>query len=88
MTIYGRFGDKVKIIRTAVLADVQKLDGRNPDKWDKDAVNAGCYVVVKAADHQEDQKERLYAQAFLRADGGSVEIGKAIEEADAAMVKK
>ena len=80
--IYGRFGDEVKILRTAVLADVERLDGRKPDKHDRDAIKGGCYVVVKSANHREDQKERLYAQAFLRADGGSREIGEAIEAAD------
>jgi hypothetical protein len=76
--IYGRFGGEVTILRTAVLADVKRMENRNPDKQDKDAVKAGSYVVVKI-----DGGERLYHQAFLRADGGSVEVGKAIEEADA-----
>ena len=75
--IYGRFGGTVTILRTAVLADVQRLDERKPDKKDKEALKLGAYIVVRS-----DDKERLYHQAYLRADGGSVEIGKAIEEAD------
>jgi len=74
MAIYGRFGDVVTIERIAVLADVKALDLRNPDKRDKDAIAAGSYVVVK----DEDGKRRLYHQAYLRADGGSLEIAAAI----------
>lgn len=73
--IYGRFGDSVTIARVGTLDDVQRLDGRKPDKTDRDAVANGSYVVVRC----EDGDELLYHQAFLRADGGSREITAAIE---------
>jgi hypothetical protein len=79
--IYGRFGGTVTIIRTAVLADVQKLDGRKPDKQDREALENGSYVVVR----DEDGKERLYHQAYLHADGGCREISEAIEAANRAV---
>lgn len=72
--IYGRTGQTVEIVRKATLADVKKLDGRKPDAQDRDAIKNGSYIVVRDGD-----KERLYHQAFLRADGGSVEITQAIE---------
>lgn len=72
--IYGRFGQPVTIIRVAILDDVKKLDGRRPDKQDREALKHGSYVVVR-----DDDKERLYHQAFLRADGGAREIGDAID---------
>ena len=75
MAIYGRTGDKVTIKRHAVLADVKKLDGRKPDKQDRDALANGSYIVVE----RSDGKEQLYHQAFLRADDGSREITRAIE---------
>ena len=75
MAIYGRFGDTVTLVRKGTLEDVQGLDRRKPDKKDREAVTAGSYVVVR----QDDGKERLYHQAFLRADDGAQEISKAIE---------
>lgn len=78
--IYGRWGQVVTIVRRAVLADVQALDGRKPDKQDRDALRAGSYVVVK-----DDGKERLYHQCYLRADGGSLEIADAIIAAEKAV---
>lgn len=72
--IYGRCGQPVTIKRIAVLADVQKLDGRKPDKRDREALENGSYVVVDDAG-----KERLYHQCFLRADDGAREIGKVID---------
>jgi hypothetical protein len=76
--IYGRMGQTVSIVRRGVLADVEKLDGRKPDKQDRDAIRNGSYVVVVA-----DDKQRLYHQAFMRADGGSREITDALERAEA-----
>lgn len=74
MAIYGRTGDKVRIVRLGTLADVKKLDRRKPDANDREAVKNDSYVVVQ----QEDGSERLYHQAFLRADDGSREITAAI----------
>lgn len=85
--IYGRFGDPVRILRTAVLEDVKRLEGRRPDRQDREAIKNGSYVVVAGADvpgQRGDPAERLYHQAFLRADRGAVEIGEAIEAADRA----
>jgi hypothetical protein len=75
MTIYGRFGDEVAIVRIGTLADVKSLDKRKPNKQDRDAVDNMSYVVVR----QNDGTERLYHQAFMRATGGSVEIGAALD---------
>jgi hypothetical protein len=71
--IYGRCGQPVTIVRRAVLADVQKLDGRKPDSLDRRAIRNKSYVVV-----DDGGKERLYALCYLRADGGSLEIADAI----------
>ena len=73
MTIYGRSGAPVTIVRWATLGDVQKLDGRKPDKTDRQAIANDSYLVVRFA----DGKEQLYHQAYLRADGGAQEIGVA-----------
>lgn len=76
--IYGRFGTQVTILRLATLEDVEKLDGRKPDKQDREAVANTSYVVV-VDEGDEKKRERLYHQAFLRADRGSVEISEALE---------
>lgn len=75
MAIYGRFGDRVIIQRLATIEDVKELDKRKPDKQDREAIENNSYVVVS----DEDGDLRLYHQAFMRADGGSVEIGAVIE---------
>lgn len=75
MTIYGRTGDVVTLKRLATLEDVKPLEGREPDTQDLEALENGSYVVVI----QDDGTERLYHQAFLRATGGSAEIGEAID---------
>jgi hypothetical protein len=76
MAIYGRFGGKVTIVRRATLDDVTKFEKRKPDQQDRDAILIGSYVIAKEVD---TGKERLYSQAFLRADRGSVEIGEEID---------
>jgi hypothetical protein len=73
--IYGRFGDVVTIVRVGTLEDVSKLDGRKPDKQDRENVKNGGYVVVRF----DDGSEQLCHQAFLRADEGQREISRAIE---------
>jgi hypothetical protein len=78
--IYGRFGNEVRVQRYAVLADVQRIDGRKPDKQDREAIKTGSYVIVTDAD---SGKERLYHQAFLRADRGSIEIKEALDSTPA-----
>lgn len=70
MTIYGRSGEPVTIVRWGTLEDVQKLDGRKPDKTDREAIAHDSYLVVRFA----DGKEQLYHQAYLRADGAAQEI--------------
>jgi len=72
--IYGRFGEECEIVRKATLADVRKLDNRKPDAQDKEALKNGSYVVIRFP----GDVERLYHLAFLRADGGSLEISEAI----------
>ena len=72
--IYGRSGDPVTVLRLAALADVRRLDGRKPDKQDRDAIKSESYVVVK----DDSGQERLYHLAFLRADEGAAEIMKAL----------
>lgn len=75
--IYGRTGQPVTILRRAVLQDVERLDRRKPDKKDRAAIKSGSYVVVMHAG-----KERLYHQAYLKADDGSYEITKTLEGID------
>lgn len=75
--IYGRTGEPVTIKRRAVLADVEKLDGRKPDKQDREALKNDSYVVVES-----DGKERLYHQAYLRADRGWIEILESLDAID------
>lgn len=77
MTIYGRFGDPVTITRLAVLEDIQRLDGRKPDKTDRRALELGSYVIIR----QDDQKEILASLGYLRADGGLKELMEAVAAA-------
>lgn len=74
--IYGRFGNPVTIRRLAILEDVKLLDKRTPDKADRQAIKQGSYVVICENDTHE---LRLYHLAYLRADGGSLEIADAIK---------
>jgi len=69
MSIVGRWGQEVTIKRHARLEDVRLLDEREPDRQDCENLANGCYVVVES-----EGIERLYALAFLRADGGSREV--------------
>lgn len=78
MAIYGRFGAKVTILRKAVLADVQKLDNRKPDKQDKERIELGMLLVVDL-----QGAERLYDYVYLRADGACQEIDAAITATEA-----
>jgi len=75
--IFGRCGQPVTILRLAQLGDIVRLEGRRPDKQDREALKAGSYVVVDDAG-----KDRLYHHAYLRADRGSVEIGEALRNVD------
>lgn len=75
MTVYGRTGDVVTIKRLAMLEDIKKFEGRDPDARDLKALENGSYVVVT----QDDGAECLYHQAFLRATNGAVEIGETID---------
>lgn len=75
--IYGKFGDPLTIVRSAILEDVKRLADRKPDQQDRDALANGSYVVVRF----DDGAERVYHQAFLRADGGIKEIEEAIQSA-------
>lgn len=82
--IYGRFHSKafpnlVTVLRPAVLDDVKRLEGRRPDKIDKQAIELGSYVVVREEDGLGKGKERLYHIANLRADNGWTEISDALE---------
>lgn len=56
--IYGRTGQEVTIVRRAVLADVEKLDGRKPDKEDLTALKLGSYLVVDDHGKNEDLASR------------------------------
>jgi hypothetical protein len=71
--IYGRFGQPVQIKRVARINDIKRLENRAPDERDRTALALGSYVVVT-----DNEKERLYHIAYLRADGGSLEIDAAI----------
>lgn len=75
MSIYNRFGEEVTIVRMGALKDVERLDGRKPDKDDRTAVKNGSYVVVKTS----DGKLQLMHQAYMRATEGSLEISRAIK---------
>lgn len=73
--VYGRFGNRVTILRLAKIEDVAKLEGRKPDKRDREAIANDSYVIVT----DEDSQRQIYHQAFLRADGGAREISAIIE---------
>jgi hypothetical protein len=86
--IYGRFHSEefpniLTIERMGVIEDVKRLDGRKPDKVDREAVKLGSYVVVKECDGRNAGKERLYHIGYLKADNGWTEISAAIEMAKA-----
>jgi hypothetical protein len=76
MTIYGRFGDALTIVRRAVEADVQKFNGQKADDRDRQALANDQYFIVKYADNG---KEDLYHIGYLKADNGAQEIMAAIE---------
>ncbi len=81
--IYGRFGNKVEIVRVGTLDDVRKLDKRKPDRQDRDAIEVGSYVVTRSLDSEDkSDKLRLHHVAYLKADGGWKEIHARIEELD------
>lgn len=89
MAIYGQFHSEefpnvVTIERMAKLEDIKRLDGRKPDKVDREAIKLGSYVVIKEGDGRNAGEERLYHIGRLRADGGWTEISLAIEAAKAA----
>jgi hypothetical protein len=73
VVIYGRSGQPVTIVRVGTLDDVSTLDGRKPDKQDREALANGSYVVVN-----DGRRDLLYHQAFLRADDGAREIAVAL----------
>jgi len=77
VAIYGRWGSVVTIVREGTLEDVRKLDQRKPDKQDKQAQEAGSYVVVRF----EDGMEQLYHLGFLRADDGFAEVVRGMRAA-------
>lgn len=74
MTIYNRTGEEVTIVRMGTLEDVRTLDGRKPDKVDRDAIENGSYVITQT----RDGGLQLMHQAYMRATGGSAEISEAI----------
>jgi len=84
--IYGRFGQPVRIVRMGTLDDVRKLDGRRPDKHDKQNVDAGGYVVCVDLDTPGDG-EKLYHLAYLRADGALPEIMDAVRAIEDALIQ-
>lgn len=72
--LYGRFGGEIEIVREGTLADVRKLDGRKPDKQDRDAIENGSYVIWRHAGDGPEGQEHLAHLAYLRADDGFREI--------------
>lgn len=92
MAIHGRFWaadypNLLTIERMAVLDDVKRLDGRKPDKVDREAIKLGSYVVCKALDGSRAGREELYHIGYLKADDGWPEIHAAIEAAKAKEAK-
>lgn len=75
MSIYGRWGDPITILRVATLDDVTKYERREPDKNDREWVNRCLYLVVAYDDSGEESITHL---TYLRADGGAAEIDAAI----------
>jgi len=72
--IYGRTGNRVTIQRLAKIEDVKALDKRKPNEVDREAIAGDSYVVTS----DEHGTLRLYHLAFLRADGGGVEISAVV----------
>ena len=79
--VYGRFGGEIEIVREGTLADVRKLDGRKPDKQDRDAIELGSYVIWRHAGDGPGGQEHLAHVAYLRADDGFKEIVDAMRAA-------
>lgn len=73
--IYDRWGNPVALLRYATATDVQKLERRKPDKTDQAALENNSYVIIQAA----NGAEQLLHQAYLKADGGAVEIAAVID---------
>lgn len=74
MTIYGRFGNPITIVRMGTLDDVEQLDKRKPDEVDRASIANGSYLVCR----DDDNAEWLQHLGYLRADGGIAEIYDAI----------
>jgi hypothetical protein len=75
MTIYARFGDPVTVLRYATKEDVLKLDPPY-DKEAKKNITNQSWVVIRF----EDGREMISHLAYLRADGASAEIMKALQK--------
>lgn len=71
MSIYGRWGDQVTILRLATVEDVYRSEGRGSDLADRVAVSQDAYLLVR---HDDDGSESVTARCYLRADGGGAEI--------------
>ena len=80
--IYGRFGGRVEVIRTATIEDVNLLDKRKPDQQDRDAIALGSYLLTRSLAPTPATFCRLHRLAYMRADGGSKEIAEAVALAD------
>jgi hypothetical protein len=75
VTIYGRFGDPVTLLRFGTLADVTVMEKHQPDYRDRWHIAHGSYLVVL---HEDDGSKALTHECYLRADGGAPEIGAAM----------
>ena len=73
--IYSRFGAPCIILGTASAEDFRRHERYRPNKQDREAIALGSYVVCL---FPSDGKARLQHLAYLRADGGSLEIADAI----------
>ena len=78
MTIYGRWGQEVEVVRLGTLDDVRELDKREPDDEDRRAIELEAYVVTRDKDTGQLV---LHGLPYLRAEGGLGEILDALDEA-------
>ncbi|REK40902.1 MAG: hypothetical protein DWQ20_00810 [Actinobacteria bacterium] len=79
MAIYGRFGSEVRVLGYATGRDIVQLEGRKLDQQDRNALAIGSYVLCQRV---EDGARVVQHQAYMRADDGAREIGKALLAAD------
>jgi len=74
MAIYDRWGTGLKILNVATADDVERLEKRKLDAYDRTALRERTYVVARDENALGSHTDRIFHLMYLRADGGLAEI--------------